>query len=263
MTNSPSDFPTGDPERRPDDTHDTDDTGDPMDPMRAFAELGQIRLGEGDLRQVLARIAELAKAAIPGASDVSVTLVTDQGAGTPAFTGRLALDMDESQYDEGAGPCLEAAKSQQVISVPDISQDRRWPGFTSAAAQTGVASSLSIGIPVIEQLNGALNLYSRDAGAFDDESVELAMAFANYAAVALANTHLYETTSALATQMSQAMETRAIIEQAKGILIAQQGVSGDEAFAILSRASQTSNRKLRDIARAIVDGAQQPPGRHS
>lgn len=82
-------------------------------------------------------------------------------------------------------------------------------------------------------------------------------AFAGYAAVALANAHLYETTSALAAQMADAMSTRAVIEQAKGVLIAQQHGSVGEAFDIVSRASQTGNRKLRDIAQAIVDAEQQ------
>ena len=89
----------------------------------------------------------------------------------------------------------------------------------------------------------------------------VAETFAGYAAVAMANAHLYETTSALAQQMAEAMSSRAIIEQAKGILMAQQGVDSEAAFAMLSRASQTANRKLRDIAQAIVDGAsrERPP----
>ncbi|MGH3745491.1 MAG: ANTAR domain-containing protein, partial [Mycobacteriales bacterium] len=83
----------------------------------------------------------------------------------------------------------------------------------------------------------------------------MARTLAGYAAVALANAHLYETTSALAAQMADAMSSRAVIEQAKGVVIAQQHVDADEAFAILSRASQAANRKLRDIAQAVVDGA--------
>ena len=119
---------------------------------------------------------------------------------------------------------------------------------------------MSVGIPVVAQLSGALNIYSTDLAAFDADAIALAEAFAGYAAVALANAHLYETTSALAKQMAEAMGSRAVIEQAKGILIAQQGVHPDEAFRMLARASQSSNRKLRDIAQAIVDGAQRGPG---
>jgi GAF domain-containing protein len=231
--------------------------GESMDPMLAFAELGRLRLGDNDLRQVLAHIADLAKATIPGATEVSVTLVADRGAGTAAYTGEMALAIDEMQYDVGSGPCLDAsADPTSVRVVRDAVHETRWEGFAEAAARVGVGSSMSVGVPVVQQLTGALNIYSAGVDAFDSDAIALAETFASYAAVALANAHLYETTSALASQMSSAMMSRAVIEQAKGILIAQQGVDGDEAFQMLSRASQTSNRKLRDIAQAIVDGAQ-------
>jgi GAF domain-containing protein len=232
---------------------------EPVDPLKAFAELGRLRLDEGDLRHVLTRIAELAKATIPGAAEVSVTLVSGNGAGTPAFTGELALALDETQYDSGHGPCLDAAKTNQTLSAPDLATETRWPAFATAATQAGVRSSLSVGVPVTQQMTGAINLYALQANAFDEEAVELATTFANYAAVAMANAHLYETTAALATQMAQAMESRAIIEQAKGILMAQRGETADEAFAIMVRASQVSNRKLRDIAQALVDTSRGKP----
>lgn len=90
-------------------------------------------------------------------------------------------------------------------------------------------------------------------------AVELATAFAGYAAVALANAGLYETQAALARQMAEAMESRAVIEQAKGILVAQWRISPEEALEVLSHASQTGNRNLRDVARALVDSAQAKP----
>jgi AmiR/NasT family two-component response regulator len=114
-------------------------------------------------------------------------------------------------------------------------------------------------VPVAAQLRGAINMYARQPAAFDDEAVELATTFANYAAVAMANAHLYETTAALATQMAQAMESRAVIEQAKGMLMAQRNISADDAFAMMVRASQMSNRKLRDIAQALEDSSQSHP----
>jgi GAF domain-containing protein len=233
--------------------------GEPVDPLKAFAELGRLRLDEGDLRHVLTRIAELAKATIPGAAEVSVTLVSGDGAGTPAFTGELALALDETQYDSGYGPCLEAAMSNRIFSAPDLATETRWPAFAAAATQAGVRSSLSVGVPVTQQMTGAINIYALQTNAFDEEAVELATTFANYAAVAMANAHLYDTTAALATQMAQAMESRSVIEQAKGILMAQRGESADEAFAIMVRASQVSNRKVRDIAQALVDSSHNKP----
>jgi AmiR/NasT family two-component response regulator len=105
----------------------------------------------------------------------------------------------------------------------------------------------------------SINIYLREIGLFGDDVVELGREFADYAAVALANANLHAVTAALATQMAEAMASRAVIEQAKGVLIAEQHVDADAAFAILARASRTSNRKLRDFAEALVTKSSAKP----
>lgn len=229
--------------------------GAAMDAMTAFMELGRIELADNDLDGVLRKVADLAKASIENVEAVSVTLVLAGEPSTAAHTGDLALALDERQYEVGFGPCLDAAKNQDVYVIPDTADDGRWPTFSAAAADQGARSTLSVGIPVRDVVTGALNIYALTPNVFDDDAIAIARTFAGYAAVALANAHLYETTSALAAQMADAMSSRAVIEQAKGVVIAQQHVDADEAFAILSRASQAANRKLRDIAQAVVDGA--------
>jgi GAF domain-containing protein len=235
------------------------DAADPAtnvtDPLLAFAELGRINLSQADLGQVLTRVASLAASVIPGADEVSVTLVSGGVAGTATFTGEVAMSLDESQYDSGYGPCLDAAAQHAVFVVDDMTRESRWPAFAAAAVERGVRSSLSVGIPIQEKVSGAINIYGLADHAFDADAVALAQTFAGYAAVAMANAHLYSTTAALAEQMAEAMSSRAVIEQAKGILMAQRGVSAQEAFDILSRASQAANRKLRDIAEAMVERA--------
>ena len=121
----------------------------------------------------------------------------------------------------------------------------------------GAGSSLSIGLPIEDQVIGALNVYAEKVYAFDDDAIVLAQTFAGYAAVALANAHLYDTTATLAQQMQAAMESRAVIEQAKGIIMGERRCTADEAFAILTKVSQDSNRKLRDVAAALVARAQE------
>jgi GAF domain-containing protein len=229
--------------------------------MSAFAELGKINLSSTDLPHVLQRVADLAKAVIPGVAEASVTLIVGDTAETAAFTGDLAMALDERQYAAGDAPCLAAATNRAIYLIQDTSTDDRWPSLCEAASKLGVRSTLSVGIPVQEVVAG-LNLYSAEIGVFDEDAVTLADTFANYAAVALANAYLYSTTAALAKQMSAAMESRAVIEQAKGILMARQNISADDAFALLSRASQTSNRKLREIAAGIVTGTAPPNGNH-
>jgi GAF domain-containing protein len=234
-------------------------SSEPLDPTAAFAELGRIKLSETNLDQVLFRVAELAKRTLPGASEVSVTLIRGDNAYTAAFTGALAVHLDEWQYELGHGPCLDASSAAATLSVTDASDEVRWPDWAARAVEAGVHSSLSIGLPVQEKVTGALNVYSVDPKAFDDDAITLAQTFAGYAAVALANAHLYDTTATLAQQMQAAMESRAVIEQAKGIIMGQRRCTADEAFALLSKVSQDSNRKLRDVAAALVAEAHGQP----
>ncbi|MEU4620038.1 GAF and ANTAR domain-containing protein [Actinoplanes sp. NPDC023801] len=232
----------------------TDDR--PADPTAAFAELGRIKLGETDLGGVLERIAALAKRTVPGAAEVSVTLVRDAGVHTAAFTGQTALVLDEAQYRAGYGPCLDAAAAAATFSLPDMAQETRWPEFAGRALEAGIGSSLSIGLPVHADVTGALNVYATEARALTEEAMALAQAYSGYAAVALANAHLHDANVSLAQHLHSAMQSRAVIEQAKGILMGGRGCSAEEAFKILVKLSQDSNRKLRDVAAALVESVQ-------
>ncbi len=232
----------------------------PMDPTEAFVQLGRIKLGETDINRVLERVAELAKRTIPGAREVSVTLIRGgKDAHTAAFTGDLALRLDEWQYEHGHGPCLDAAASTTTLSVPDMTTESRWPDWSDRAVKAGAHSSLSIGLPIEEAVSGALNIYATAPEAFDDDAVILAQTFSGYAAVALANAHLYNAQATLAHHMEAAMASRAVIEQAKGIIMGERRCSPDEAFAILTEVSQDTNRKLRDVAAALVARAMGNP----
>jgi GAF domain-containing protein len=227
-------------------------SSDRLDPTAALAELGRISLAENDLHGVLTRVADLARRSVPGAEEVSLTVVRGGTAETAAHTGPLALILDEWQYRQGAGPCLAAAAGQGTVSAPDLAGDQRWPGWAERAVAAGVRSSLSVGLPIEERVNGALNLYGVGHAAFDQDAVTLAETFAGYAAVALANVNLYAATAKLARQLEAAMASRAVIEQAKGIIMGGRRCTADEAFAILTAISQNSNRKLRDVAAALV-----------
>jgi GAF domain-containing protein len=228
--------------------------GSRLDPRDAVAQLAELSFGNTPLDAMLQRIAELAKRLIPAVAEASVTLVSNDRAGSAAFTGRLALDLDESQYGRGYGPCLEAAVGEQLREITDARTERRWPEYARSAVDRGSLSSMSLPVPVREALHGAINLYAIDAHAFDDDARDLARVFASYAAVAVHNLHLYESTRDLARNLDLAMQSRAVIEQAKGILMSQRRCDAAEAFNLLAAASQRSNRKVRDIAQGIVDG---------
>jgi GAF domain-containing protein len=230
--------------------------GERPDPRTAFAELSKIMLGAQPLSQIIARVAELAQQTIPGAVDVSVTLLQQEQVSTVAFSGALAAYLDERQYDAGFGPCMDAALSGTVISIPDTAHSPTYPDFGRVAARHGITHTMSIGLPIPERTVGGLNIYGTDDHPFDEATQEVATAFAGYAAVAVANASVYASTASLAANLQRALESRAVIDQAKGILIGQHHISPDEAFDLLCRQSQTSNRKIRDIARDTVERAQ-------
>jgi GAF domain-containing protein len=218
----------------------------------AIAELSRIVLADRSLQDVLLDVADLAKRTIDEADEVSVTLLTGDRATTAAYTDRVALVLDELQYDDGYGPCLDAAKGSAAMLIDDMSVDPRWPRYTPQAVEAGVHSSLSVPLPVQQQLVAALNIYSRKPHAFADASQTLAETFASFAAVAITNAHLYTSATATAEQMQEAMRSRAVIEQAKGILMAVQRCDAETAFGELVRESQNTNRKVRDVAADLI-----------
>jgi GAF domain-containing protein len=150
---------------------------------------------------------------------VSVTLLQDGEVASAAFTGPLAAQLDERQYESGFGPCMDAATSGTTITIDDTAHSPSYPGFARAAARKGVRHTMSIGLPVQRQTIGALNVYGTDDTPFDGAKQELATAFASYAAVAVANAGVYATTATLAANLQRALDSRAVIDQAKGILM--------------------------------------------
>ena len=234
----------------------------PMGLTEALTELAAISLTDTSLHEVMRRVAALAQATVPGAAEVSVTLLDGDKAGTVAFTGDLAVQLDERQYEDGFGPCMDAAHQGGAIPMFDLATEQRYAGFVSAARRAGVTGMLSVGMPVPGRVVGGLNIYEcADDGAghtLDEGSVVVAENFAGYAAVAVANAGLLHTTQRFAEQMREAMASRAVIEQAKGVLVALTACTPDQAFAELARQSRARNRKLALIAAEVLDAAQHP-----
>ena len=224
-------------------------------PTPVLTQLLGIRLGEASIEQLLERYLELAKIGVPGLDEASITLLRAEEPYTASFTGELALGADELQYERGSGPCIDAGQSGNLIQVHDMREETRWPDYAIAVVAQGVRSSLSVPLPLQTDLIGALNCYARSAGALND-SVDAAVEIASHIAVALANAFAHQESATLAADMRAAMASRAVIEQAKGVIMAQNRCSPDDAFDILRRASMGRNMKLRDLATVIVHGLQ-------
>ena len=222
----------------------------------AHVALGTAIAGE-PVGTVLGRVARLAKETVPGVEEASVTLMKNGKPRTIAFTGPLAVHLDERQYETGFGPCLDAAVAGSVIIIPDTKAETTYKDFAAVAARQGVTHTLSMGMPVASSTLGGLNLYGTHGDPYDEAALELAGTFAGYAGIALANAAALADALDEVAGLRTAMQTRAVIEQAKGILMRDQGCTPDEAFRRLVQASNNTNRKLHDVALALVEDTQQ------
>ncbi|MEU8285335.1 GAF and ANTAR domain-containing protein [Micromonospora sp. NPDC048905] len=225
----------------------------PIEPSNAFAELGRIMPGKTSLRDVFQRVVDLTGLSIPEVTEASVSLVQGKEAHTPACTGGLALALDESQYELGHGPCLQAAAATTIESITNMATESRWPDWTARALRAGAHSSLSIGLPIHATIGGALNLYATEPHAFDDHTIAVAQTFASYASLAIANDHLDNARTTLSRHIDAAMDSGAVIEQAKGIIMGDRRCTADEAFAVLTTTARNTTRTVRDVARTLVD----------
>ena len=218
----------------------------------SLRSLAEILLGAQGVQDLLGDVTSLAAAGLPGCDAASITLMKGGRPTTPVCSAEIAREVDQSQYDTHGGPCLEAIVAAEVVRVDSFEDDDRWPDMSAQAASKGVASSLSLPLSTGSEVVGALSLYSRQPANFVGLE-EQAAVFAAQASVTVSNAQALERTQDLARHLAVALENRDVIGQAKGIIMATDGVSSDEAFVVLRRASQRSNRKLRDIAQEIVD----------
>ena len=197
---------------------------------------------EQDTEAILATIVHAALELIPHVTDASISLVTGRREiQSRAASGELPLKVDALQSEKGQGPCLDAAYDQRVVRVPDLSKGKRWPDFARAAYDIGARSMLSIQLFVEGDKLGALNLYGDEVNVFDEESEQIALLVAAHAAIAFSDAKEIE-------QLTQALDTRDLIGQAKGILMERFKITPQQAFLVLTKASSESNIKLRDVA---------------
>jgi GAF domain-containing protein len=220
----------------------------------ALERLGRLSLRELSMDGLLQTVADLAKTVLPGNPETSVLLLVKDRPSTVVHTGQLAVDLDERQFESDQGPCLNAARTGQVTEIRDTRTETRWPEYTQHAAARGNLSSLSIPLLIDEdqQVSGALNIYARELDAFDEASRSVATQFGPYAAVATGNLYAYQSARDLADNLQVALESRAVIDQAKGVLVERYKLTPDRAFQLLARTSMNANRKLRDVADHLV-----------
>jgi hypothetical protein len=212
------------------------------------------------LNRLLNMILEAAVEAL-GFDAATVTARQGDDMATVAATDQRLVALDDAQYETGEGPCLAVLDPHDPISLNDAGElEDRWEYFSRTAAHLGVHSTLSMHLPVDSaDVAASLNLYSKQRLELGGEQVAAAAPFAEQLAAAIVSVDAYRSTAKLAREMAEAMRSRAVIEQAKGMLMSDHRISADEAFQRLTQLSQRSNRKLRDVAQRLVDERTDPP----
>lgn len=217
------------------------------------AELARL-LADDDSDATLRRLTTLGVALVPGADAAAVTVAAGDRAHTFAASHPSLDALHQMQFDSGDGPAVEALTYAETRHMPDITTEQRWPEFCRAAAGARFRSCMVLPLLTDQRPAGVVALYGREAEAFSGASHDLALLFAAEGGTAVHNAETYAACRQMVLNLRTALKSRAVIEQAKGLLHAKLGIGPEEAFDLLSQHSQAANRKLRAIAAALVSG---------
>lgn len=217
---------------------------------RDFAEIAQALLGSSADLSTVQRVVDMAVETVAGCHYAGVSLRHGNGrVDTPACTHELVATADALQYELAEGPCLDAIRVDELYVVQDLANDPRWPHWGPKAAELGFGGIVSVRLATAKGVVGALNLYSREPQAFDDDAVQVAYTYALHAANAL-------WTSREVEGLRTAMRSRHLIGMAQGVLIERHGLTEASSFEVLRRYSQIHNIKLRDVATQLLASSQ-------
>ncbi|MEO7588681.1 MAG: GAF and ANTAR domain-containing protein [Arachnia sp.] len=207
------------------------------------------------LESLLTRVAEFAVLAIPGADGAGVTLMERGRADTIVASASFVRDVDAIQYSLGEGPCISAAAEGRTFRSGSLGGESQWPRFGPRVGRMGVHSVLSLPLVLPELVVGAINVYAHGKDSFDDDAVELGESFAAPAAVAVHNAQVLAHAQRVIGELEAALTSRAVIDQAIGIMMSRSGETPEDALATLRIISQKEHRKLSGVARQVVDEA--------
>jgi transcriptional regulator with GAF, ATPase, and Fis domain len=220
-----------------------------------MSELARSLQAEENPQDVLAHLVGAAIELVPGADEGSISVVEGRrDVQSQAPSSDLPEQVDALQSEFNQGPCLDAVYEHGTVSVPDMASEQRWPDFSRRAAELGAASMLSFQLYVEGDNLGALNLYGRKPDAFTEESEQVGLLIASHAAIAFADTRKLG-------QMRDAMRSRDVIGQAKGILMERYGITAQNAFIMLTQTSSHTNTKLLDVAEHLASTGALPSRR--
>ena len=219
-----------------------------------FGGVARLLAGHQSVQVTLDRIVTLAVEHLDSCEFAGISRIEGRKISSPASSNEVPMIVDRIQAEVDEGPCLDAIKEHEIFLTGDLAAEERWPRFARRAnAETGVSSILSIRLFVEEDTMGSLNLYATEHDAFNETDIAFGTVFGAHAAVAMAASRREE-------NLERKADTRDLIGQAKGILMARGGIDDGQAFDLLRRASQRQNVKLVAVAEQVVHPGEPPAG---
>lgn len=220
-----------------------------------FARASRLLLTEDTVSHALRLITDAATAAIPGAIGAGVSLINGSGRRqTTAASDAVVAAADALQYELEEGPCITAWAIGETVVVEDVAADPRWPRWAPAAAELGISSSVSCPLLSGGLALGAVKVYS-DGGTFGNGTVRLAELFAQQASLFVVHSHAREAARTLSDRLQESLAQRDAINTAKGLVMARNGSTDDEALQKLMSMSRRGGKPLALVAAELLAAA--------
>jgi GAF domain-containing protein len=217
-----------------------------------LATLSGVVLSATDLSAALHEVSLVAQRVVPGCDGASVTMRERGTARSTAASNAWAKEVDTLQVVVQEGPCLDCMREGSVQRVPDLAKDGRFPTYGPQAAARGAGATLSVPLSADGQTVGALNVYSHEVDRFGQDALAITMLVAAHGQLAVLAAQAYLASQALAGQLQEALTSRVVIEQAKGVLMGRLRCDAETAYRHLVEQSQRSNTRLHVVAAQVI-----------
>ena len=223
---------------------------------QALDQLADLRTTPVTVEEALDRVVGAADALF-GVDGTTLMLVDrDQVLRNLAASDLRAALLEELQAEHGEGPCVDAFDDKQPVSADDLAREARWPAFAPDAARRHLLAVLASPIPYSEQAVGVVAVFAAEPHPWTEAEREAIVAFTDLVALLILNAMEATERGRLAAELQVALDSRVVIEQAKGVLVGRHGLTTRQAFERLRRQARDQRRPLPEVARAVVSAAE-------
>ena len=230
----------------------------PPETVQKLSRVTRLLKTQRTLPAQLQAVVDIVKRTIPTCDAAGIVLLVDGEPTSAAVTDRLTMEIDLVQYQTGEGPCLAAMYDGDVVRIDILERDSRFTRFAPGALDRGLQSVLSTPLAANGRSVGALNMYSTEANAFDGGTEEAVRPMAEYAGHAIGTSPLYAYSLEMVDGLVEDLESRAVIEQATGVLMATQEETSEDALGHLRDLAMSSGESMRTVAEWVI--AERPTG---